>query len=207
MNRTFDVTKDCMTSEYLDDLVREGVLLPWVASNIISGQGDQKLYAGSTLTIQVDDVVANALGWNETKETEEMAKGNAMDVLVKQYAPSKEDAWDWVRTAYDMGWNWGIVAIGGVSAKDPLGQRQKSVAPAFSNGVIYVGVCIVAGVVRWAWFREDEWGRRGKEMVLNGDRAYFDTPIAAIADYQLKGEVEPAKADLADAFDGASWDD
>lgn len=58
-----------------------------------------------------------------------------------------------------------------------------------------------------AWFREDEWGRRGKEMVLNGDRAYFDTPIAAIADYQLKGEVEPAKADLADVFGGASWDD
>ena len=66
--------------------------------------------------------------------------------------------------------------------------------------------CIVAGRVCWAWFREEEWGVPGRELVLEGSRNHFPDPIAAVTDYTLLGEGAPrAKDNLNDVFGG--WDD
>lgn len=132
-----------------------------------------------------------------------------MDTLVKQYAPDADTAWNWMRAAHEIGWEWGNHNIGGPSASDPLGQRvSKSIATAFSNDAgVYVGICLVGGLIRWGWFRAEEWGPRGRDLVLAGDRNHHDTPIAAIAEFALLGESTPMKALPLDDVFGGSWDD
>lgn len=132
-----------------------------------------------------------------------------MDALVIQYAPDADTAWDWMRKAHEMGWEWGNHMLGGVTPSDPLGQRvNKAVATAFSNGDgVYVGICLVGGAVRWGWFRAAEWGPRGRDLVLSGSRSHHETPIAAIAEYALLGESAPKGSEPLDDVFGGSWDD
>lgn len=184
----------------IHELESDGLLSSEMVEYLIYNNPNAQLSVGDSFTVTSEpSVPASVSKAREERSKKTMAK-RLMDTLVKQYAPDADTAWAWMRQAHEIGWEWGDHSIG---------QRvSKSIATAFSNDAgVYVGICLVGGAIRWGWFRAAEWGRRGKEMVLNGDRAYFDTPIAAIADYQLKGEVEPAKADLADVFDGASWDD
>jgi hypothetical protein len=56
----------------------------------------------------------------------------------------------------------------------------------FSNGDgVYVGITLFAGKIWWSWFTGEEWGPKGRDLCLSGHRARHETPIAAIAEYEL----------------------
>lgn len=178
------------------DLLRElalyGEISTEAAATIGMQNSEVNLRQGDTCNIVMEGITPPA-----PKKEEAVMKKSVVDTLVKQYAPNADLAWEWMRNAHEMGWVWGNHMIGGPTAADPLGQRvPKAAAPAFSNGAgVYVGICIAAGALRWGWFRAEEWGARGREMVLSGSKSHFETPIAAIADYSLLGEKAAAMKD------------
>ena len=190
----------------LESMAADDVIPQWVADQVASQIGGNLARTGERLIVRTSPTsVGLPSNQRDERKEKEMAV-EALDTLVKQYAPSADVAWEWMRKTYEMGWDWGLHRIGGGTAKAPPGQRAASVALSFSNGAVYVGITIVAGEVRWAWFREDEWGTRGKALVLAGDRNHHPDPIAAIADYSLLGEGAPREKDsLNDVFGG--WDD
>ena len=115
---------------------------------------------------------------------EESEMGNkisgAMEAISKQYAPDEDTAWVWMRKANDAGWTWGMHGH-----RVPGAQATTSIV-GFSNGDgVYVGITIFAGKVWWSWFTGEEWGPGGRALCLSGHRARHETPIAAIAEYEL----------------------
>ena len=199
------------TYDLLDTLVNDGYLHPDISNRLKTVTADGWVDVGNTLTIDFSAITDEAVlpSKMRDKRKEQAMARKVMDTLVKQYAPDADTAWDWMRKAHDMGWEWGMHSLGGPTASDPLGQRvNKNIATAFSNGDgVYVGICIVASAVRWGWFRAAEWGPRGRDLVLSGDRLHHETPIAAIAEYALIGEGTPMKKENVDDVFGGSWDD
>lgn len=201
------------THKIVDAMAYDDVIPQWAADQIRQQQVSTMMQRGETLTVQLTSASGSAPPPLPSKQRDErkekmMAK-RLMDTLVKQYAPDADTAWAWMRQAHEMGWEWGNHALGGPTASDPLGQRvTKSIATAFSNDAgVYVGICLVGGAVRWGWFRATEWGPRGRDLVLAGDRNHHETPIAAIAEFALLGEGTPMKALPLDDVFGGSWDD
>ena len=204
-----EATANTSTHGLLNEMVYDDIIQQWVADDIMSKQESTDVRAGETLTVQMNGIGPLPSQKRDERKEKVMAK-RVMDTLVKQYAPDTDTAWDWMRKGHELGWEWNIHSFNGVSHKDPLGQRgSKTMAPAFSNGAgVFVGICIVAGRVCWAWFREEEWGPKGRDMVLSGSRSHHETPIAAIAEYALLGEGAMAPSDgsnLNDVF--GYWDD
>ncbi len=118
------------------------------------------------------------------RNTEESEMGNkisrAMEAITKQYAPDEDAAWAWMRKANDAGWTWGMHGH-----RVPGAQATTSIV-GFSNGDgVYVGITLFAGKVWWSWFTGEEWGPGGRDLCLSGHRARHETPIAAIAEYEL----------------------
>jgi hypothetical protein len=118
------------------------------------------------------------------RNTEESDMGNkisrAMEAITKQYAPDEDTAWVWMRKANDAGWTWGMHGhrVPGAQTSTPI--------VGFSNGDgVYVGITLFAGKVWWSWFTGEEWGPSGRDLCLSGHRARHETPIAAIAEYEL----------------------
>lgn len=204
---TVEATANTSTHGLLNEMVYDDIIQQWVADDIMSKQESMDVRAMDTLTFQMNGSGPLPSQQRDERKEKAMAK-RVMDTLVKQYAPDTDTAWDWMRKGHELGWEWNLHSFNGVSVKDPLGQRgSKTMAPAFSNGAgVFVGICIVAGRVCWAWFREEEWGAPGRELVLSGNRNHFPDPVAAITDYSLLGEGAPREKDsLNDVFGG--WDD
>lgn len=118
------------------------------------------------------------------RNTEESDMGNkisrAMEAITKQYAPDEDTAWVWMRKANDAGWTWGmhVHRVPGAQTSTPI--------VGFSNGNgVYVGITLFAGKIWWGWFTGEEWGPSGRGLCLSGHRARHETPIAAIAEYEL----------------------
>lgn len=208
-SKTFDVLSDTTVFDEIARLMSVGAISRSLADHLIQTGVDGPMQAGCTLTITASDEDAVRFGWDDEKERKEVMAKKMMDTLVKQYAPDADTAWSWMRQAHEIGWEWGNHSIGGPSASDPLGQRvSKSIATAFSNDAgVYVGICLIGGAIRWGWFRAAEWGPRGRDLVLSGDRNHHETPIAAIAEYTLIGENTPMKAPPLDDVLGGTWDD
>lgn len=116
-----------------------------------------------------------------TEESDMSTKvARAMEALTKQYAPDEDTAWAWMRKANDAGWTWGTHGH-----KVPGAQAPTSIV-GFSNGNgVYVGITLFAGKIWWSWFTGEEWGPGGRDLCLSGHRARHETPIAAIAEYEL----------------------
>jgi len=116
-----------------------------------------------------------------TEESDMSTKvARAMEALTKQYAPDEDTAWAWMRKANDAGWTWGMHGH-----RVPVTKATTSII-GFSNGDgVYVGVTLFAGKIWWSWFTGEEWGPRGRDLCLSGNRARHETPIAAIAEYEL----------------------
>lgn len=116
-----------------------------------------------------------------TEESDMSTKvARAMEALTKQYAPDEDTAWAWMRKANDAGWTWGTHGH-----KVPGAQAPTSIV-GFSNGNgVYVDITLFAGKIWWSWFTGEEWGPRGRDLCLSGHRARHETPIAAIAEYEL----------------------
>ena len=206
--QTYDTVKDPTLYRKLDELVRQRALDAAIADNIKATKPDSNLYGGSTLTVHTTDGGLLPSLTREERSNKAMAK-RLVDTLVKQYAPDADTAWAWMRQAHEIGWEWGNHGIGGPTASDPLGQRvTESIATAFSNDAgVYVGVCLIGGKIRWGWFRAAEWGPRGRDLVIAGDRNHHETPIAAIAEYSLLGESTPMKGVPLDGAFGVTRDD
>lgn len=121
-----------------------------------------------------------------------MRQDRAVEALTKQYAPDEDIAWQWMRKAHEMGFTWSNHMLkGGPSASDPLGQRsspKQGIAMSFSDGSVHVGITLVEGAVRWAWFTDKEWGEEGRSLVLSAKRNHYPDPVAAITDYLLSGQ-------------------
>lgn len=206
--QTYDIVKDTTLYRKLDELVRQRALDAAIADNIKATKPDSNLYGGSTLTVHTTDGGLLPSLTREERSNKAMAK-RLVYTLVRQYAPDADTAWDWMRKAHEMGWEWGNHMLGGPSASDPLGQRvSKSIATSFTNGAgVYVGIALVSGEVRWGWFRAKEWGPRGRDLVLAGNRSHHPDPISAITEYTLLGEATPKGTEpLDDVFEG-QWDD
>lgn len=158
--------------------------------------------------VSVKEQIANGV-INYMTKGRTMGKYRAMQALVQQYAPNEDTAWGWMRRAYEMGWMWGNQPIGIDKDTIPVGQRAaRSVATAFHNGrSIYVGIVLVAGEIRWAWFTDKEWGAHGRDLVLGGYRNHHPDPITAITEYTLRGEEQPRPAGGLDDVFGGDWDD
>ena len=127
---------------------------------------------GDTVTI---------IGANSIEEIEMGNKiSRAMEALTKQYAPDEDAAWAWMRKANDAGWTWGM------HGHSVLGAQAPTPIVGFSNGNgVYVGITLFAGKIWWGWFTGEEWGPSGRGLCLSGHRARHETPIAAIAEYEL----------------------
>ena len=193
----------------LNEMQGNGELSAEMVKYLIYNNPNAQLSVGDSFTVtSAPSVPASVSMEIDERSSKAMAK-RLMDTLVKQYAPDADTAWAWMRQAHEIGWEWGNHSIGGPSASDPLGQRvSKSIATAFSNDAgVYVGICLVGGAIRWGWFRAAEWGPRGRDLVLSGDRNHHETPIAAIAEYTLIGEKTPMKAPPLDDVFGGTWDD
>lgn len=119
-----------------------------------------------------------------TEESDMSSKvAHAMTAITKQYAPDEDFAWAWIRKANEMGWVWGMHSH---RTKNIVGQSDMSQITGFSNGNgVYVGITLFAGKIWWAWFTGAEWGPKGRDLCLSGHRARHETPIAAIAEYEL----------------------
>src|SRR5574343_1438557 len=92
-----------------------------------------------------------------------MTHKRAMEAMLKQYAPDEDTAWSWIRRGQELGWTWG------------LHDAERTKAIAFTQDeAVYVGICIVAGRVMWAWWTRKEWGTIGRGLILGGHRNYFD---------------------------------
>ncbi len=202
------VKRTIMQHDLLRELQKDGLIAKQMATHIINNNANAQLSVGDHFTITSDPTMLPSADVEE-RSNKKMAK-RLMDTLVKQYAPDADTAWAWIRQAHEIGWEWGNHSIGGLWASDLLGQRvtKKALATAFSNDAgVYVGICLVGGMIRWGWFRAEEWGARGRDLVLSGDRNHHDTPIAAIAEYTLIGENTPMKAPPLDDVLGGTWDD
>lgn len=204
----WNATKIKREQRRLEEMVYDDVIPQWVADDITSKQGSMDVRAGETLTVPFFGTVPLLSQKRDERKEKHMAR-RLVDTLVKQYAPDADTAWEWMRKAHEMGWEWANHPLGGPNAEYPLGQRvSKTIATAFSNGAgVYVGICLVGGAVRWGWFRGEEWGPKGRDMVLSGSRSHHETPIAAIAEYALLGEGARAPSDgsnLNDVF--GDWD-
>ena len=202
-----EATTATTTHSLLDEMAFDDVIPRWAADSAAGQNVSTQITVGETLTVRMAGLSLPSQQRDERKE-KHMAR-RLMDTLVRQYAPDADTAWAWMRQAHEMGWEWGNHVLGGPTPKDPLGQRvNNSVATAFSNGAgVYVGICLVGGAVRWGWFRDHEWGPRGRDMVLSGDRSHHETPIAAMAEFALLGESAPkGGAPLEDGFWGSSDD-
>ncbi len=116
-----------------------------------------------------------------TEESDMSTKvARAMEALTKQYAPDEDTAWAWMRKANDAGWTWGTHGH-----RVPVTKATTSII-GFSNGNgVYVDITLFAGKIWWSWFTGEEWGPRGRDLCLSGHRARHETPIAAIAEYEL----------------------
>lgn len=116
-----------------------------------------------------------------TEENEMSTKvARAMESITKQYAPDEDTAWAWMRKANDAGWTWGM------HGHRVQGAQAPTSVIGFSNGDgVYVGITLFAGKIWWAWFTGEDWGSRGRDLCLSGHRARHETPIAAIAEYEL----------------------
>lgn len=116
-----------------------------------------------------------------TEESDVSTKvARAMEAITKQYAPDEDTAWVWMRKANDAGWTWGMHVHRVPGAKAPTS------IVGFSNGNgVYVDITLFAGKIWWAWFTGEEWGPGGRDLCLSGHRARHETPIAAIAEYEL----------------------
>ena len=116
-----------------------------------------------------------------TEESDVSTKvARAMEAITKQYAPDEDTAWVWMRKANDAGWTWGTHGH-----RVPGAQAPTSIV-GFSNGNgVYVDITLFAGKIWWSWFTGEEWGPRGRDLCLSGHRARHETPIAAIAEYEL----------------------
>ena len=215
-SETYTLPHDMQMFEAVAEMVNQGLITFNEAESIRSSTGyspNCQLYKDSTVTAQCDDDYRPA-----NKKEIEMRQDRAIEALTKQYATSDDQAWDWMRKGHEMGFVWGnhVFGGGGPTASDPLGQRTKpkGIALAFYNGSVYVGITIVKGSIHWAWFREGEWGNKGRELVLAGNRNYFPDPLSAIADYTLRGipkEPKPASTTTVDDDDvnsifGGDWD-
>ncbi len=152
-----------------------------------------------------EQIVAEIL--NHIGATKQMGKERATQSLVKQYAPDEDTAWAWMRQAFEIGWTWGEHSIGKPSPSDPLSNRS-TIALSFSNGEVFVGITLVGGQIRWAWFTAQEWGQRGRDLVLGGHRNHHADPITAITEYTLRDKtpIQTGDKDLTEVF-GGGWDD
>lgn len=120
-----------------------------------------------------------------------MRQDRAVEALTKQYAADEDTAWQWMRKAHEMGFTWGHNVLHSPSASDPSGQRprpKQGIAMSFSDGSVHVGITLVAGAIRWAWFTDKEWGEDGRSLVLSAKRNHYPDPVAAIADWTLSGQ-------------------
>ncbi len=128
------------------------------------------------------------------KESDMSSKvAHAMTAITKQYAPDEDSAWAWIRKANEAGWVWGAHA-------HKVGPQAPTPVIGFYNGGgVYVGITLFAGKIWWAWFTGEEWGPKGRDLCLSGHRARHETPIAAIAEYELahggsKGALKDANS-------------
>lgn len=126
---------------------------------------------------------------------EESDMGNkisrAMEAITKQYAPDEDAAWAWMRKANDAGWTWGM------HVHRVPGEKAPTSIVGFSNGNgVYVDITLFAGKIWWSWFTGEEWGPRGRDLCLSGHRARHETPIAAIAEYELSESRGVLRANL-----------
>lgn len=212
MKATYKVTRATTLYQKLDELVNRGAISQMTANCAKSNSNDRPMRVGDTLTIDTNDEKV-VLVPEEKLKSKGVSMGRVIDTLVAQYAPDVDVAWEWLRKAHEMGWTWGVHHIGGPSESGPLGQRvSKTTATAFSNGAgVYVCIVIVSGEVRWGWFRAEEWGPRGRDLVLSGNRTHYPDPLTAMAEVALRNEnLPPGPAqsgdNLNDVF-GGQWDD
>jgi hypothetical protein len=175
--------------EALEEMVSQGMIAESEMNSALSRTNRYtQMQKDSTVTVECD---TDYRPINKAKE-EKMRQDRAVEALTKQYAPDEDTAWQWMRKAHEMGFTWGHnVLQGGPTASDPLGQRSRpkqGIAMSFSDGSVHVGITLVAGAVRWAWFTDMEWGEDGRSLVLAAKRNHYPDPVAAIADWTLSGQ-------------------
>lgn len=103
------------TYDLLDTLVNDGYLHPDISNRMKTVTADGRVDVGSTLTIDFSAITDEAVlpSKMRDKRKEQAMARKVMDTLVKQYAPDADTAWDWMRKAHDMGWEWGCTASSG----------------------------------------------------------------------------------------------
>lgn len=169
-NISVETCRVTLTHTVVSALAAEGEITNEEYLELLGSTENAVLHMGDTFNI-----IRN------TEESDMSTKvAHAMTTITKRYAPDEDTAWVWMRKANDMGWTWGM------HSHKKVGVQTATPVVGFSNGDgVYVGITLFAGKIWWAWFTGAEWGPKGRDLCLSGHRARHETPIAAIAEYEL----------------------